>query len=427
MAVDFSLLPPRQPVPENGPSPVFWSFVFVALAVAGAMLALWSWSAKEPAQTLWFWACVIVIPACGAGALVLQRFSHFQRCRNRAIAGNVVRERYLNRLFDAASAPLAVLATDYRVHADDDEQTLEAMLARSATPLTRPARHSRERIVASCLEPGVAALTFDDVERHSALLQWILEGFAPAIMQALEAVPARIPVAMRLEVASAALDPEAIWSVWNGLPDGTFPARLGQPVLGPEGDLWVIDAMLDQTDPVQRDVITVMVSVNLNAVHAADPPQGSAEAACMFVLCPIALARQERLAVRGWMHRPQSQSKTPEGNALHYALKWGRTSAPAIGGLIHTGWDEQAIGLYGAALRAEAPAGGALSRVNHALETLVGNAGTTSPWLAAALALRRAMEAGVPYLVGGQQEEQALLAVVAPEQQDTLNNEEIPD
>lgn len=423
MAVDFSLLPPEYPVPEKAPSPLVWSLVFVVLAMSGAMLALWSWPAREKTQTLWFGVCVVVLPVCLAGALVLRRFSHYHRCRNRVLARNAARKAYLGILFDVASVPLAVLATDYRVHADNSENTFEAIVARSTNPLTRSAKRSRESIVASCLEPDMAALTFDDTERQAAVLQWILQAFAPAISRALEAVPARIPVVVHLEVGSAALDRETIQAVWSGLPAGVIPARLGQPVLKPSGGLWMIDEMLDQADPVRRDVVTVMISINLNPMHASDPPQGSAEAACMFVLCPIAVAHRERLPVCSWMHRPQAQTKTPAGSALHYALKWGRTSGQAIGGLIHTGWDERAIGQFGAALRAEGPAGGASARANHALEKLVGDSGSASPWLAAALALVRAMAVAAPYLVGAQHEEQVLLAVLAPEQQDALNDE----
>src|SRR5438445_4046316 len=134
MAVDFSLLPAEVPSPEKGPSPFVWSIAFVVLTLAGIAFALWSWPRNAKTQTLWFWFCIVVIPVCLAGALVLRRFSHFYKCRNRALSGNRLGKAYVDMVFDVASVPLAVLAAGYRVHTDEKENTFDAMVARSASP-----------------------------------------------------------------------------------------------------------------------------------------------------------------------------------------------------------------------------------------------------------------------------------------------------
>ena len=324
--------------------------------------------------------------------------------------------------------PLAVLAAGYRLHVDDKENTFDAIVARSASPPTRPTKDSHEMIVASCLEPASAALTFDDEERQGAVLEWILRSFAPAIADVLDSVPERIPVEVHLDVNSAALSREAILAVWEGLAVSVRPSRLHvQPVIEPSGGLWLIDTMLDQAAPALRDVVTLLINANLNPLRAADPEPGSAEAATMMLLCPAALARKEQLPVAGWFHRPQSDATAPQEGALHFALKWGRTTGKEVGGMIQAGFDEGTAAQVRIALRAAGRSGDGAAVSDFALDTLVGNTGTSAPWLASVVALDRVNESTVPYIVGVQSEERVLLAVLAPPehhaQQDVLKND----
>lgn len=67
-------------------------------------------------------------------------------------------------------------------------------------------------IVASCLEPEVAALTFDDEERQGAVLEWILCSFAPQIADVLGTVPDRIPLEVHLDIGSSVLSRRLDWT-----------------------------------------------------------------------------------------------------------------------------------------------------------------------------------------------------------------------
>ncbi|QOT80224.1 hypothetical protein [Cupriavidus basilensis] len=428
MAVDFSLLPAQVPVPQRGPSPFVWSVGFIVLTLAGIAFALWCWPHNAKTQTLWFWFCVVVIPVCLAGAFVLRRFSYFYKRRNRALSRNRVDKAYIDMVFDVASVPLAVLAAGYRLHIDEKENTFEAMVARSASPPTRPAKDTREMIVASCLEPEVAALTFDDEERQGAVLEWILRSFAPQIADVLGTVPDRVPVEVHLDIGGSVLSREAIQAIWAGLPASVRSSRLDvQPVVGPSGGLWLVDTMLDRPTPALRDVVTLLISANFSLLRTADPEPASAEAAAMMLLCPAGLARKERLAVAGWFHRPQSDTPAPPEGALHYALRWGGTTGTAVGGTLQTGLDQRTAAQMLVALRTAGRSGDGASSSDFALDTLAGNTGPTAPWLAAVLALDRAIASAAPYVAGVQGEARVLFAVLAPPehhtQQDVLKND----
>jgi hypothetical protein len=415
MAVDFLQLPAVVPIPEKGPSPFIWSIVFVLLALAGIAFALWSWPRHAKTQTLWFWFCVVVIPICLAAVLVLRRFSRFLKRRQRALSDNRLSKAYVDMVFDVASVPLAVIAAGYRLHVNEKENTFDAIVARSASPPTRPAKDSHETIIASCLEPAAAALTFDDEERQRAVLEWVLRSFAPQIADVLDSVPKRIRVEVQLDIGSTVLSHEAIQAIWEGLPQSVRPSRLNaQPLTQPSGGLWLVDAMLDRTSPALRDIVTLMISVNLNLLRTADPEPRSAEAATMMLLCPAALARKEQLPVVGWLHRPQADTTAPPEGALHYALKWGSTTGKAVGGTIQTGFPGHTAAQLRIALRAAGESGDGASSSDFALDTLAGQTGSTAPWLAAVLALDRAIASNAPYIAGIQSEERVLLAVLAP-------------
>jgi hypothetical protein len=149
----------------------------------------------------------------------------------------------------------------------------------------------------------------------------------------------------------------------------------------------------------------------------------------MLLLCPAALARNEKLQVRGWLHRPQEEATAPSGKALHYALQWGATSGQAIGGMIRAGFGDSTARRLRVALHAAGGPDMGASNTEFVLDTLIGDTGSTAPWLAVVLAMERAMSSAEPQLVGVESEGSVLLAVLSPEkmQQAALRNEKIPN
>lgn len=400
MAIDFSLLPKEAPLSLTPPSRIVWSLVFVVLAVTGAGLVLRSWPRAEGAQTVWFWFCVGVLPICLSGALVLRRFSAFHGERNRRIVENRVARRYIDAVFEAASVPLAVLAMQYRLSADDDENTFDALVARAGKPPTCVAKQSGEVIAASWLQPTAAILTFDDEERQRAVLEWLLRAVVPAACKALSAVPARIPVTVCLDIHTV-LSHDAVLSAWEGMQAEISDARLHrEPLMEPVNGVWLIDTMLDEQISAPQDIVTLLISANLETRFSADPASGSAEAACMLLLCPARLAHREKLSAAGWIHRPQGEVNGTPGSAVHYALKWGGIQAETLGGTMRTGIAPDAATGLRIALHKERAHTNGNAPVDYDADLLVGNTSQAAPWLAAVLALERAHAAGAPFLVG---------------------------
>ncbi len=423
MAVDFSRLPAEVPVPDQGPSPLVWTLVFLVLGLAGGMLALLTWPRNTPTQTPWFWFCVTVMPICLSGALTLRPFSHFRKQQLRAQTHNRLTKVHNDVLFERASVPLAVLASGYRVHAKPDQNTFEAIVKRSASLPTRPTLDGLDSAVASYLEPDAALLTFDDEARQRAVLDWVLQDVAPHVVVALQGLPERVPITVWLDVSGSALNTDAIRAVWKALPESVCPARLraAEPVIEPTEGLMLADSMLDRVNAEQRDVVTVLISVTLNRLHAEGPEPDSAEAACFFVLCPSELAQRLKAPVTGWLNRPQSDTPPPPDGPLPWAIRWGCTNVEAVAGAFLQGVEDADVAAMRMALRAEEGEEGEESggTQDWMLDTLLGNTGQTAPWLAAALALDRAVAGAAPYVVGARSAQQMLFAVVSPAERAT--------
>jgi hypothetical protein len=181
--------------------------------------------------------------------------------------------------------------------------------------------------------------------------------------------------------------------------------------------LGLIDTMLDCTDPAQRDVVTVLIAMQLSAVHADDPAPGSAEAVCMMLLCPCALAQRAQLPVRAWFHRPQQAGIESCGDALRYALQWGRTRGQLVGGSFCAGFDEAGTARLRIAMSTQGWAGEGASVQDLDLGTLIGDTGSAAPWLAATMALDRAIALDKPHLAALHGDGKVLMAVLAPLEQ----------
>jgi len=414
MAVDFSLMPSEAPLPENAPSPFIWSLVFVMLAVAGIAIALWTWPHQASTGNARFWFQVVVLPVCGSGALIVRRFVNFHHRRNRMRAGNLASRAYCELVYEAASEPLAVLGFDFRVDADPTKNSIDAFRKRSANPPTRIGRISGETIVASYLEPKEAALTFDDRERQVGLLNWILGEFIGAVAPVIERVPSDITFDVHLDAVSTVLTRDDVLSIWARLPDTVLPPQLRvEPTIAPGRGLWAIDSMLDRTEPSALTALTLLINCNLSALYAEDPVPGSTESASMLLLCSPLFAKQHGLPTKAFLHRPQSSSKAPDADPVHYGLKWAKATGDAISGLVLGGLDEDASTKIRRALGAEGWRQNSGSSTLQ-LESLVGHTGPSTPWIATSMALALASSGNALYAVCVPDGEDTLFVVVAP-------------
>ena len=131
MPIDFDKLPPEKPVPDRPPSRLVWTIVFFVIVLAGIFAVLLLWPKGESTQSLWFRICITVYPVGVATIVVLRRYSVFEGRRLDAIAWNEAREKYLNRVFEGASHPLALVAAAYRFTSDAKDDGFDKLLGGS--------------------------------------------------------------------------------------------------------------------------------------------------------------------------------------------------------------------------------------------------------------------------------------------------------
>ncbi|RZT30862.1 hypothetical protein [Cupriavidus agavae] len=111
MAVDFSLLPSTDVEDIPRPSAVRWSVAFVAMVSGIALVGVLAWPEDEPKDSLKFWWTVGFLPVMVALFVVLRRYSHYE---GRNMYAETARA-YSETVFAAASRPLVVLASGYRI------------------------------------------------------------------------------------------------------------------------------------------------------------------------------------------------------------------------------------------------------------------------------------------------------------------------
>ncbi|RQR42161.1 MULTISPECIES: hypothetical protein [unclassified Burkholderia] len=412
MALDFSRLPPEEPIPDTPPSRFVWTIVFLVLTLLGVFAVLILWPPAEPTRTPWFWVSVTVYPV-GFAALVASRpFSMYEGRRLRVHAWNAACKQYTESAFERESVPVLVLGTAICVTENDVENDVDAIVAGTLKLDARASTHEENgSMKARWLAPIDARLAKNDSERQEIVLDWLYGRLLNDLSASISVVPAELPLRVWLDVSgyTGEMDAIELWrKKWS---DRKF--RSAHADRAPESlDLMAIDSWLDdERGPLTRRA-SLVISITLRNVIAEEPADGTAEAGVGLLLASVPVASRFRLQPVAALHRPRMSSDGDLDHALTYALRWGSVDPGAIGALWTTGFDGQTVGRLHATLRqvGQEKASGEAAR-EFDLNRTVGHVGASAGWLAAACALHQTKASSTSQLVAQRLEDRTFVAV----------------
>jgi hypothetical protein len=388
MPVDFSRLPPEQPLPDQPPSRFVWTVVFFALTIIGIFAVLLLWPKGEPARTPWFWICITVYPLGIAAFVVLRRYSVYESRRLDAIAWNDAREQHVRAVFDAASHPLDVLALSYRISSDAGENEIGGLLSGTLklepkavpTPDTAPVK-ARWFMQPHADENGTKHT--NDRDRQHDVIQRLFDEVLTDVADAVRRLPDDVKLSVQLMLAGSAIPANAV-AKWQS----AWIARELRPVSATRceaSDLMSLDAWLDRANERNALESRLLVFIQVHPVLQTSPPADSTEAAIAMLLAPTATTERLKLVRIAAIHRPMHGQVTSIESALSYALKWGRVMPTDVQRIWQSGLDVNAVG---AATKAWVKVGVSAAAVN--LDQVTGDAGDAAAWLSIACAAKAA-------------------------------------
>lgn len=412
MPVDFSLLPPLEPVPSKSPSRFVWTVVFFVLTSLGIFGVLFLWPKGEPTQTPWFWTCITVYPLGIATFVVLRRYSVYEGRRLDAIAWNDARDRYVREVFDAASRPLAVLGSAYRFSTVAEENNGEqlrsgAIVLKTREPLARNAEPLKARWLSLSVVKFDAGNDRDDLTRQSVLLKWIFDDLLDGLAAVIYSLPSALTLTVDLAVSGLVPreDVESTWkSAWQ-LRQFRATALTSDSDIA---DLMRLDDWLDEAGKSCREGGQLMVCVQLNRVFDEVPLVGSSEAGVALLVAPLALAKRNGVSPIAHLHRPMQGQTGSIDHLLEHALKWADAKAADVVRTWQTGLDITQSGLLKTSL-VKAKMESSVSD----LDKSIGYAGEVAPWLAVACAVEAAKSEARAQLIAIGKSDDVQLAVIA--------------
>ncbi|MBR7976779.1 hypothetical protein KDX01_27150 [Burkholderia vietnamiensis] len=398
MAIDFTRLPPEEPVPDNPPSRLLWTVVFFLIAIVGVFAVLLLWPKEEPPQTPWFWTCVTVYPVGLAAFVVLRRYSVYEGRRLDAIAWNQARADHMNEVFDGASRPLAILAATCRFSSEARDDDFGKLMDGSVKlePQISP-KPDAPPVNARWFEKPDAdksGIRFKhDEERRRYVLEWVFGAVTDAVAEAIRLLPTELRLKVQLVLPGIANTDEA-QTIWNRqwAQSDFRPAQA--EILAEHPDLMYVDAWLDRVNQRLDEEARLIVCVRLNEILQALPPDGSTETVVAMLLAPEGVCRRFKLAPLAMLHRPNGTEDCAIDDALARALQWGRVEAVGIKRIWQGGLD---VSEGNAATKALVKAGIGAKVAN--IDYMVGHAGAVAPWLAVAYAASAAVQDGAPQIV----------------------------
>jgi hypothetical protein len=395
MPVDFNRVPPRVKVP---PAPqvsmIIWTALLVLVIGVGAGLTIVLWPTARPTNTLWFWFCVTGYPFLAWAFLLFAWLGYGYGRRNQALADNRVSEKVEQACHTTASRPLAILGHAWCFAANDPENALEGILARTDLTKLRPSGAAADSEVNARwldipdmhFQPG-NELT--EHARHRAVCRWLLERLIDRLQPQLSALPPRTKLQVTLCHRSR-LKVELVETRIRELLAERFPELKLDSGSGKHAPtLFRTDAWLDHRD---ANTAHLLVAIELRDAISALLSDGVAEAGVAL------LVGHPRLALPAMpaglkLHRPAKASLDAAAGTLELAIRWGQSSCDRVRTVWANGLTSD--GVSAVRQRASLPDGTRWI----VLETSVGDCSGAGPWLAVALAAESARTTGDPQLV----------------------------
>lgn len=387
MAVDFSLLPKEQALPDDGPSRLVWSVIFLVLATGIAVGIVMLWPENLPTQGVKFWCSLALFPVGIPTVIVLRRYSQHEARKLDVIAMNSAVREYNERVFHAAKTPLALIGMDYCFSVDRNENRIDgirggAVALPSQNGIARDAEPVKARwlIVSGVeLQPGKVE---DDEERHRKVLKWLFSTLIDNLSDKVQQLPGRLELSVRL-ITDAMLEGAEVEGIWLRCWKESRLRRANIVSINQEPmDLGMLDNWLDQLNEGEHMQARLVVGIQLNRLLSGTPASGTTEAGVAVLLVPNALANRYQLIRMANLHRPVRASMASlMGDAMMPALKWADIAAEEIAEVWQTGLSADQSGKF----REQSLRLG-LEKKATDLDQTVGNAGVAAPWLALACA-----------------------------------------
>ncbi|WP_433704955.1 hypothetical protein [Paraburkholderia sacchari] len=386
MAVDFSLLPVEIPETDKPPSRLIWIVVFLLLVLAGIFTVLILWPKSLPTRTVDFLGTLILFPVGIPALIVLFRYQyHAARILDTQMSNSATRQ-YNDRVFAAASVPLAVLGTSHRFSVVQKENSIADIRSGYLRLAVQElfARDSEPAKVRWLEVPGVrlrAGTDRDDSARQIEVTRWLFREMLLDLSDAINALPGQTNFSVQLVISGMLSDAqnEELWQeCWNGFGFcSTYPIEHAAETTS----LQLIDAWLDQIAAGRQREANLIVAIQLHPLLGGSPPTGTAEAGVAMLLTPDGLASRHGLLRMANLHRPVRGPFDLSNDAMMHALKWAGSTVDAISGGWRTGLDMVQAGVL---RKSAAQAGLDIQPVD--LDPSVGHAGIAAPWLALACA-----------------------------------------
>ncbi|WP_175780322.1 hypothetical protein [Burkholderia anthina] len=398
MPVDFDKLPPEESEPDKAPSRFVWTIVFFVIVLAGIFAVLLLWPKGEPTQSFWFWICITVYPVGIAAFVMLRRYSAFEGRRLDAIAWNDAREKYLNRVFDDASHPLALVAATYRFMSDANDDAFDKLLdgsiklePRIALKHDAPPLNARWFDQPDTDEDGNRLNSDDERQRH--VREWTFGALISDVAGAIRALPSELKLAIQLVLPGVANPDEALAS-WDRQWAKSNLQPLKAEFLPDPPDLMALDTWLDRIGEKRDQEARLLVFVRLNPVLQALPPDGSAEAGVALLVVPELVQLRFKIDSIARLHRPNDTDDCPADVALARALRWGRMEPSAVSRIWQSALDPAVTNTVTAAT-VKAGITGKPANIDY----MVGHAGEAASWLGAVCAAKAVARDGTPQLL----------------------------
>lgn len=387
MPVELPEAEPSGDAPKP-PHAIVWLGVFVFVMLTGVVVALLTWPEGEPANTVWFWVRLLVLPALTWCALFGLRLHYYDEETQRREAQRSVLAEAREQALRFAREPLAVLGYSYLTA--PGRENIAAKIANRAIVLSAETssagvdavRHSALELKADAESAGRYRACFD------ALLNQIAGSVA--------AIPSKVPLSVHLNLPDG-MDQEELLNAWQSCWTAQNLRPVKAKLLATAPGVMILDEWLDIRGGPLLEKTSLIVSVQL---HDA-PPQSSAEAAVGVLLAWAPLAQRYALNAQAVLHRPVEVGAPGLDCAASEALLWSNTTPDDAGDLWQVGLsrsDKRTL------LQAASDTKLAVSQTDgfagiHDVDLAIGNPGICAGWLAIALGVEHTTRTGVQQLL----------------------------
>lgn len=386
MAVDFSLLPSEEVPHDKPPSRFVWTVVFFVMLLCGVFVVLYFWPKNLPTHTAKFWITLVLFPVGIPAWIVLRRYSVYEGRKLDVELRNEAVRAFNERVFQAASIPLALIGAAHRFSAQTEENLVDAIRGGSVTlkhqaSLAAKGDTVKARWFVTPDMPTSSSGIDGDRHRQWHITQWLMDELLDDVAGCVQSLPVRVPLIVQLAVCNALAREEnaQLWrESWHAR--ALRRANLAEPVK-PSPDLMMLDTWLDATLQQARLHATLVIAIHVLPVLAKTPEDSTAEAGAALLLMPEALARKHGVPATAFVHRPVRAPLKQPAHALTHAVQWANVEAAHI----PNGWQSQLKANQAGPWLDAAKQQQLAARLTD-LDQTVGRAGIAAPWLAMACA-----------------------------------------